>query len=305
MLSQSASPDGPSGGVYVRGLLDAPHVSALVPIGRLSAHAKWTQFPLGNGDVYCGEAAVPSISDFFYVRRGVATGDNKFFILSREDIERLRLPMGCFQPILPSHRYLPEDEIQANPDGSPMLKKSLFLLNCNLPEENILSRYPQLADYLAKGKENGVPNGYLCRHRSPWYSQERREVTPFICTYIGRGDARNGRPFRFILNHSDAIAANVYLLLYPKGLLSRLLARKPDMKYDVWRILRELSPASMIQQGRVYGGGLHKMEPSELGNVPAASLAELVAAESVSLIGGDIEPWNSYAAAGSRQMTLF
>ena len=116
---------------------------------------------------------------------------------------------------------------------------------------------------------------YLCRHRKPWYSQEDRPVTPFICTYLGRSDKKNGRPFRFILNESRATAANVYLLLYPKPILANALVRTPSLARKVWEFLNSISPEHLLDEGRVYGGGLHKLEPKELANVPADKISKL------------------------------
>ena len=84
------------------------------------------------------------------------------------------------------------------------------------------------------------------------------------------------KPDRFILNHSMATAANVYLMLYPKEGLARALRNDPDMKRRIWTFLNDISPTAMLNEGRVYGGGLHKLEPKELGNVPAAAIANLL-----------------------------
>lgn len=116
----------------------------------------------------------------------------------------------------------------------------------------------------------------MCRNRTPWYSQEKRELAPILCTYIGRNKQKGGgKPFRFILNHSNATATNVYLLLYPRPLLSRAFQNNPGLMRTVWNALNNISTDNLIEAGRVYGGGLHKLEPKELSNVHASDIIRL------------------------------
>jgi hypothetical protein len=93
---------------------------------------------------------------------------------------------------------------------------------------------------------------------------------------MGRGDFKNGRPFRFILNHSQATAANVYLMLYPKPALAHAIERDANVANEVWAFLNGIEASALLGEGRVYGGGLYKMEPKELANVPAGPLAALL-----------------------------
>lgn len=84
-----------------------------------------------------------------------------------------------------------------------------------------------------------------------------------------RQEPSRGRPFRFILNHSKVTATNVYLMLYPKPALAKTLADKPESSKAVWQDLYQISDQTLMNEGRVYGGGLHKLEPKELGNALA------------------------------------
>ena len=48
----------------------------------------------------------------------------------------------------------------------------------------------------------------------------------------------------------------------------------------VWQILNQITLDQLLGEGRVYGGGLYKLEPKELANVPVSALADLVKAGS-------------------------
>ncbi len=250
--------------------LFSPKLSKLVNTSILMNEQKWTRFPSldirSKSNKFC-------LSDIFDIKRGIATGDNNFFILTEKQIKKYQLPSEFLKPILPSPRYLNIDEIKADDKGIPILQRRLFLLDCNLPEEEVERNYPKLWEYLKTGKGT-VSERYLCRHRKVWYSQERRNPAPLLCTYFGRKRGDNGRTFRFILNSSNAIASNVYLLMYPRKKIADYFSLNPFELRNIWELLNTLDPASILDEARIYGGGLHKIEPKELGKVDAASIID-------------------------------
>lgn len=254
------------------GTLTEPRVRKSLPAAQLKGEAKWTRFPVNGRHEHSRHV----LSDFFAIKRGIATGGNEFFVLPSDEIERRQLPRQFFRPILPGPRWLQQEVIESDDDGMPLLDRSLFVLDCSLPEAEVRSRFPTLADYIDEGAQNGYRDRYLCSRRTPWYSQEKRKAPQFFCTYIGRTNTKSGRPFRFIQNNSSAIAANTYLLLYAKPELQSALDAKPALKAEVWRILNDIPLETLVLGGRVYGGGLHKLEPKELAGVNADELAELV-----------------------------
>lgn len=252
------------------GTIGDPAISGKISLSYLQGEAKWSGFPFSEAR---NSLSGTRLSDFFIVKRGLATGDNKFFILSRQEIMTRKLPMAFFRPVLPSPRHLDVDEILGDEIGNPILKDQLFLLDCRLPEKEVAEKYPRLWNYLITGKDSAA-NRYLCRNRSPWYRQEDRHAPPILCTYMGRRGTKH--PFRFILNSSNAIATNSYLLLYPKPNLASILETCPNLLRKIWMSLNASNIDSMIREGRVYGGGLYKMEPKELANIKADHIVALL-----------------------------
>jgi hypothetical protein len=93
---------------------------------------------------------------------------------------------------------------------------------------------------------------------------------------MGRQSKESRKPFRFILNHSAAIAPNVYLMLYPKSELKKELSKNPELLRTVWHGLNQIDPNVLMGEGRSYGGGLHKIEPNELANAPIDTILATV-----------------------------
>jgi hypothetical protein len=160
------------------------------------------------------------------------------------------------------------DEILTSYDGLPTNISRLFLLDPKMDEDEIRHTHPTVSAYLDEGREAGVHEGYLCSGRKRWYDQEQRLPAPIVCTYMGRSNGESGRPFRFLRNRSIATVANAYLAMYPKPALQERLNQDPGLMDRIWQQLNEISPEVLLGEGRVYGGGLHKLEPKELSKVP-------------------------------------
>jgi adenine-specific DNA-methyltransferase len=257
------------------GTLLEPRLSRRVAADALRHSPKWTKYPMAT-EAAAAKRKGPVLADLFTINRGIATGSNDFFILTPEKARQLDLPARFLKPILPSPRYLDVGEIQADSQGNPLIKHRV-LLDCNLPPNQVREEYPALWAYLESGAKAGVSAGYLCTHRSPWYAQECRPPARFICTYMGRHTKEARGPFRFILNHSKVTAANTYLLLYPKARLARVLKERPEAAVAIWRELNSIPVEAILGEGRIYGGGLYKIEPRELANAPAQGVFGAVA----------------------------
>ena len=245
----------------------------LVPVADLLPSDRWTQV-LEKRDKHQAPTTAETtlrLDDIFAIRRGLVTGGNKFFVLPEHRVDELDLPREWLTPILPSPRYVPDLEVHARADGTPELGRRYFLLNCDLPEEQIADELPTLWTYLSTASQ-ALRDRYICRHRSPWYRQEKRPAAPLVCTYLGRQN-ESKRPFRFLLNHSEATAANVYHMLYPRPRLASAMETEPSILRQIWIHLNTVDVDNLLRESRVYGGGLRKLEPRELGRVSLQGLS--------------------------------
>lgn len=249
----------------IGGSINHPASEKMLSATDLTAEMKWT--PLFTEDIQ-HETQSKTLGDFFMVKRGIATGDNSFFVVDRETVRRYQIPEQFLRPILPSPRKIRGDVVE-NGDNQE------YLFTCHLPENLLKEKYPGTWEYIEEGRRRGVADGYICKSRSLWYSLEERKPAYIVMPYMGRSESSN-RLFRFILNISGAITTNVYLMLYPKPQYEDGL-RNEKVLMQVWQALNEIPSDVLARGGRFYGGGLRKIEPRELMKIPVQSIANILA----------------------------
>ena len=170
--------------------------------------------------------------------------------------------------------------IQDQGDGYPDVNPQLALIDCALDEGTIKASYPTFYSYLQQAKERGnngkaIIDRTLVKARSPWYKQELREPPLFLLTYMGR-EKTDLPPLYFILNQSKAVALNTYILLYPKPWLATLLESDQVLCEKLLEYLNHIAESVIAHRTRGYSGGLQKIEPNELKNVPLANLPQKI-----------------------------
>lgn len=197
----------------------------------------------------------PRLGDFCTVMRGIATGDNEFFFLTRAQAEALQIPDAFLLHAVGRTRDVTTDTLtsdvltQLDQQGRPTL---LFA-----PDARHLSEFPsQIQAYLREGEKRGLPKKALISQRKPWYNMEKRRVPPFLFAYLGR------RNVRFIRNEAHALPLTSFLCVYPRQ-------DDPQTEKSVWRLLQHPSVLeNLVSVGKSYGAGAIKVEPRALESLP-------------------------------------
>jgi hypothetical protein len=240
-----------------------------MPLSHLRGLNKWTM-PHFEPETPASDSAL--LKDLVSVRRGIATGANHFFIVDEDTARKHKMPRAYLKPILPSPRLVRDAVIESNPDGTPRIEGFRYLLDCTASPDEVRRLHPGLWAYLEEGVARGLPERYICAQREFWYFQEKREPALFLSSYMGRSNSNRACPIRLFVNFSSAIVTNVFLNLYPTAELDSALGGDRERMIEFVNLLNSIPGDSVRRAGRAYGGGLHKIEPKELLEVPLPAL---------------------------------
>lgn len=186
------------------------------------------------------------LSNFGRVMRGIATGDNRFFLLTEARRVQLEIDETCVVPCLSKSNLAP-DYVFSHTHFAELIRrnKPVWLFHAQGNDHN-----PAVKKYLAEGVASGVDQKYLTKNRSPWYVLENRPAAPLLATTF----SRNG--IRWIRNEAGVRFLTAFHGFYPHP--------ATDLNLLNAYLITPLAQQILAQNQREYGRGLHKFEPNDL-----------------------------------------
>lgn len=194
------------------------------------------------------------LGDIATVQIGVVTGANHYFLVDHNQQRDRRIEDAVLRAVVSKSAEL--QGLFLTGEDTKSLSRRLFVPPAaELP--------PGAADYVSFGEQTGVNQGAKCSERKPWFIP-RGTLPPdaFLSCMAWLGP-------RLLLNQAHALCTNTILAVsFQSG-----LAEHQRVAYAVG-MLSTVSQLSAEVEGRVCGGGLLKLEPSDARRlvVPAVSL---------------------------------
>jgi adenine-specific DNA-methyltransferase len=249
---------------FVEGLL-AGRISAvgsgLIDLTALNPKDKWLNLLLNGATERVPVRFAKRVGDYFHCRRGIATGANDFFCLSRAEMREHHLTETHVEPCIT--KAADADGLVFTSDKFEVLvtrNRKCFLLNPSRNGQN-------LARYLEIGEQRGITKRHLPSHRPVWYIPENRAVADIWSAVFSRESVK------FIQNTSRAKNLTCFHGLYAKPgceflpPLMTLFLNSSDGR------------RSFSQVNRFYGDGLNKLEPRDVEDMPCPVMPKLSRAE--------------------------
>lgn len=191
------------------------------------------------------------LSSFVRVMRGIATGANDFFFLTKEQAKEKNIPDEFLKTAIGRTRDLNSEKITFA-DIEALDKKGRPTLLFS-PDGRKLEDFPlEVRNYLSEGEELGLPEKSLISQRKPWYRMEKRIPPTFLFAYLGRQN------IRFISNLINVLPLTGFLCVYS-------LSKEPNFNEKLWYALNHPDTLFNLQfVGKSYGSGAIKVEPRSL-----------------------------------------
>ncbi|MBN2020986.1 MAG: N-6 DNA methylase [Sedimentisphaerales bacterium] len=235
----------------LKNLRDLSDILSTCPMREVSAanlnpSEKWLKY-FENGHVSFCSPDLVSIDFYGRFTRGIATGANEFFTMSRSKAEKLGIARECFiSCITKSAQVRTPVFTQSNYEELERIDANVLLLNVTGEPTG------EIHNYVQYGEKMGFHLRYLTKMRTPWFKLERRKPAPLLFGVFSR------EKFKVVRNFSSAINLTCYHCFYP-NLFGRQVCDALFLYFQS-KAARQILSISM----RHYGDGLEKFEPNDL-----------------------------------------
>lgn len=144
----------------------------LVNYSKLINTDKWRNY-LSNKKANLNFKNLKLVSDFCRVTRGIVTGANDYFCLSKNKINNYQIPNECLTKCICKSEDVSGVFFEEN-DFNKLCQnnKIVYLLKANNDNTS------KILHYINIGEKTGINNKYIPAHRKHWYSIEQKQSAP-------------------------------------------------------------------------------------------------------------------------------
>lgn len=243
---------------FVHGVATVVEDAVLVSDRRQHERSDGCPDPLPGG---AGRRAIAEVTtsrclaDVFRPRRGIATGANNFFFLTREEANGLpetatRAGLCTLRGTAGSQLAFDEPAWRGLSDAG---------VRCHLLDvDEEAAEDPAVASYLERGRRDGLHERHLCRQRRPWYALEAMAVPDVLISPL-----ITAQGLRIVTNDIGAMPSNSLYGLY----LCEGVSQELGDLVIAW-LRSAAGVAALRDHGRRFAGGSIKLEPRELRSLP-------------------------------------
>lgn len=213
------------------------------------------------------------LGDVLIARIGVVTGNNNYFIPSPQTLAQKNLPASDLIPVVRRPLYFKGVAVTNEDLAFLRLSGKAHLLLT--PPRNKSAMKRATRSYIDEGEEAGINEAVKCKTRKPWYVVPHTEApAAFMPCMVASWP-------RLVVNDSSFTCTNNILKLTWKE-------ERPDTDWTRLALgtLSTLSQLSAELVGRSYGGGVLKVEPTELKRLAVPLLSVEAAGRIVGQVDG-------------------
>ncbi|EMJ92435.1 HsdM family class I SAM-dependent methyltransferase [Leptospira alstonii] len=194
------------------------------------------------------------LTEFGKFTRGIATGDNDFFLFTKEMVEVSGIPEKYFKTCIPKSQYA-RNKIFLHSDWEELSQRGakVWLLDVKLefdPNDSLA-----LQNHLQSGITRGVHQRFLPSKRKNWYTQESKSACPILASSFHRTE------IRIIRNFSNVVHLTCFHGFNPASNMEEWV----DALYAY--LISSVSKKDLETRRREYARGLWKVEPGDLNSL--------------------------------------